>query len=463
MKNKNSKSVRNWNKNFIEYMQFIVNHKNYSSMPDKFKVNGEINWVSPSNNNRAIWWDEKKQKLHFNSRAEVARYIHPKKLNGYKPCQICGKNLSIFYVYPTKNMLKKINKYLKVEIKPFEKEIIEILHLLQDQYKEKTFDVLKYIFNIPNNINQNIQTYAKYILENKKLSPGVMSNAPDRLDGFHTYNACCRGREDTGRHKTNLSRYTQDRRAYENWADGDWNLSNRLMGEYGKYQNEEKCESCNKKRKLTADHIGPISLGFAHRPKFQSLCKSCNSKKNNRMDFNDIKILLEDERNNQKVISWHSKYLWNKLKNKINSDRDALKLSKLMRIHLNNILLIFSEIYKDYGKEFLKKYLHEEYSFYDYKFENFHPLKIDQLVTKKKPLNSKNKRKNADRYLRISFESLAKYQETNNRNTKIIKNANIIDKKDILFSEIKNNQYTKARKTLNKLIILISEAISKDF
>ena len=47
------------------------------------------------------------------------------------------------------------------------------------------------------------------------LSPGVMSNAPDRLDGFHSYNKCCRAKEDKGRSKENLNKYGEDRRAYE--------------------------------------------------------------------------------------------------------------------------------------------------------------------------------------------------------------------------------------------------------
>ena len=47
-----------------------------------------------------------------------------------------------------------------------------------------------------------------------------MGNPPDRLDGFHSYNRCCRGTSDKGRFKENLKRYGDDRRAYENWSDG---------------------------------------------------------------------------------------------------------------------------------------------------------------------------------------------------------------------------------------------------
>ena len=53
---------------------------------------------------------------------------------------------------------------------------------------------------------------------------------------------------DTELHLT-LTRYGQDRRVYENWADGDWKMADRLM-------------SLFRKNGISADHIGPISLGF---------------------------------------------------------------------------------------------------------------------------------------------------------------------------------------------------------
>lgn len=149
---------------------------------------------------------------------------------------------------------------------------------------------------------------------------------------------------DTGRHSSNLARYSQDRRAYENWSEGDWNLSNRLMGEFGSFDEKVICPFCGKKRKMTADHIGPISLGFTHRPKFNPLCKSCNSGKNNRITLEDVKILLKDEQKGEKVISWHSKYIWDSLKNKIENEEDSLKLSKAMRLNLHNVLTLLAII-----------------------------------------------------------------------------------------------------------------------
>lgn len=66
--------------------------------------------------------------------------------------------------------------------------------------------------------------------EPNMLSPGTMSNAPDRLDGFHTFNRCCRSTADKGRSKENLASYSTDRRAFENWSDGNWITANKLMG-----------------------------------------------------------------------------------------------------------------------------------------------------------------------------------------------------------------------------------------
>ncbi|HCN8993051.1 TPA: Alw26I/Eco31I/Esp3I family type II restriction endonuclease, partial [Escherichia coli] len=76
-----------------------------------------------------------------------------------------------------------------------------------------------------------------------------------------------------------------------------------------------------------ADHIGPISLGFSHRPQFQLLCKSCNSAKNNRMYLSDIISLLEAENEGHTVISWFAEEVWNRLKHSVDDSEKALRLS----------------------------------------------------------------------------------------------------------------------------------------
>ncbi|MEK7544090.1 MAG: restriction endonuclease [Patescibacteria group bacterium] len=448
------RNKRAWHPDFIKYMKFIVIHPNYSDMPNKFKSNGAIWWVSPSDEVRAKWWDAKKLELHCSNRAEVARKIHPKELHGLKPCQICGKEISIFYVYPNKITLAKLNLITaKVNFSPYEEDIDNIINTLVLNLGDDAFEPLARIFHIPANISTSKEDYISYVKGNctGQLSPGVMSNPPDRLDGFHTYNACHRKEEDTGRHSGNLARYTQDRRAYENWADGDWNYTNRLMGEFHKCEVKVKCLNCGNVRRMTPDHIGPISLGFTHRPMFNPLCDECNSGKNNRMTLQDVKTLIKHEKHGEQVVSWHSKYIWDLFKDEVKTQEDAWKLSKIMRANLHYILIILSKISESGHDEFLLRYLHPEYSFYDYRFVSFDPIDGPGDVLKK-PFDSKNKKKNADRYIRISFESLTDYMDKENRNSKIW-NSPSIDKKMIqLLVTLNKKEYSGADTELKLLL-----------
>lgn len=463
-----SRNKRVWSKEFIEYMEYIAKHPNYDGLPEKYKEDGSVRWVVAGNSvlgkKRGEWWDKKVEQFHTSNKAEVARLIHPKELNGMKPCQTCGKELSIFYVYPSKTTLNQLNKVSNLEFESYDLTISEIFEILFEEIGVEVYSSFKKIFKIPDDIKNSKEDILDYIHSHpgRKLSPGVMSNAPDRFDGFHTYNACCRSKEDTGRHKENLARYSQDRRAYENWAEGDWNLSNRLMGEFNKYSKQVPCPNCNNKAKMSADHIGPISLGFTHRPKFNPLCSSCNSGKNNRMSLNDVLILIEDERNGEKVVSWHTKYLWDALKENVKTDDDALKLSKIMREHLHKVLCLLA-IISTVDKNFLKdNFLNPEYSFYDYTFKNFDPLNLDKLEIIKKSLDSKNKKKNAERYIRISFESLDQYIFKDNRKLKDLdeKYSHSIE---MLKNKLNSENYSEALKILNDIIKQISDEEIKKF
>lgn len=405
--------------NFIEYTKFIVKHSTYASLPNKTGARGNIKWVSPSDPARKIWWDTKKNKLGLSDRASVARAIHPPELKGKKPCQICGKYKSIHYIYPNANSIKKLNALTpNYEFTLFNEDIYEVSRLLDEDSSIEVNKLLEKVFSIKSSeYDGSRDALIKLILKNNRgLSPGVMSNAPDRLDGFHTYNGCCRSEQDTGRHRTNLSRYTQDRRAYENWAEGNWKLANRLMGEYSSYTKEHPCPQCGRLSRMTADHIGPISLGFTHRAKFQPLCSTCNSQKNNRMTYKDIQTLMADEKNEQ-VGSWHSKQIWDTLKNLAKNDSDAWIVSKLMRRNLHYVLLILATIYEKNGEDFLRTFLHPEYSFKDYRFPNFNPM--DEVTYTESETRDLNNQRNAGRYIRISFESLSEYLEPTNRSSKI--------------------------------------------
>ncbi|RTQ44670.1 hypothetical protein EJV47_27670, partial [Hymenobacter gummosus] len=231
-----AKAQRAMHPDFLEYMDYIVAHPNYADLPAKRNANGDITWVVSGNSAngqlRDDWWLAKVQQLGVQQKSDVARAVHPTELNGLKPCQICGRKMFITYVYPNANTLKAIKKAFDVEYPLFGDTILEVADDLYAQFGDAVFPKLRQIFGIPQSTENDVDAFTSYITANclTRLSPGVMSNAPDRLDGFHTYNACCRGEQDTGRHKANLATYTQDRRAYEHWSDGDFNQSNRLMG-----------------------------------------------------------------------------------------------------------------------------------------------------------------------------------------------------------------------------------------
>ena len=451
-------------------MKYIVKHSNYKDMPNKFDNNGNIRWVRTGKSDPVLtkWWNDMVKKLNLSCRADVARYIHPKELKGMKPCQICGREMSIYYIYPNKNTLKKLNELADSDYKIYDLDIFQIFDDIYKNDSKSAKNIFQKIFKIPSNID--INQYKHYIKTNfvdkcakGKLSPGVWCNAPDRLDGFHTYNNCCREKEDKGRSKENMARYTQDRRAYENWAEGDYTLANRLMGAFQSYTKEEICPVCGKKARMSADHIGPISLGFTHRGKFNPMCSSCNSKKNNRITLADVKQLIKDENNGEQVISWHTKPIWDKLKNTIDTEDKALALSKVMRLHLHNVLLILSDIYENGYEEFLKTYLHPEYSYFDHKFPNFNPMDKRTYIPTTKECSSANKKSNAQRYIRISFEELANYKEKDNRQVKNIINSNIKEYLKALYKNLDCNKYNDAKIILNNIVEELSNVTQSAF
>lgn len=404
------------NDEFVNYQRRIVEHQNYKSLPGKTK-DGEITWVRVNHAGRRSWWDQKVTEFQVENRAAVAREIHPPEFLGRKPCKVCGSWKSIFYVYPDQRHRNAINECFPwLELQPYELEISEICDLIfQTDGLDSLHNVLR-AFDISASFDYPLEA-ANIIIQNKRgLSPGVMSNAPDRLDGFHTYNACCRSKADKGRQKSNLSRYADDRRAFENWAEGNWKLANRIMGMYQSSSTEAECPArgCHRVEVMTADHIGPISLGFQHSRYFQPMCSSCNSKKNNRLTLKDIHSLQQLEYEGNTVISWHSSEIWNRLKAQANDEEKARLLSVIMRKNLHIILMSFAQLKNLGANNLLVRYLSPDYSYLDYEFENFDPS-TGYFDYSERTSRTKNTESQADRYLRISMESLEKYSSKANR------------------------------------------------
>ena len=387
-----TKNKRVWHPAFKKYMKFIVNHPNYKGMPFLFKENGDIRWITSGKSTigkaRYGWWDKKRKELKMpKGTAWISKVARANHPTGEKPCQICGKVMKLDYVYPNKK---------------------------------------------------------------SGFSPGAMSNAPDRLDGFHSYNLCCRSKQDKGRHKENLSKYGEDRRAYENWSEGDWKAASWLMKEFQKHG-------------VSPDHLGPISLGFSHRPKFRPLSRAANSARNNRMTFEDVKLLLGEEMA-EPIVSTHSKHIWNLLKNKVKSDDDALKLGKLMRENMHHVLSIFSYLAEKGYKDFLiKNFLHPEYANYSIKFDVFDPKTGTYKEMIKTSGTKKQYTNNAKRYIRISLESLKQYSVKKNRNLKKWLTTEIEENLFQLVEYLESGNEKKALSKLFETFEVVAKQLSKKF
>lgn len=449
---------RVWHQNFIDYTEFIVTNPIYEGLYFERGSDKRVKWVitgkSEKGKERRKWWDEQCIKNGINIEAgcyaKIALKIHPTKIH---ICQICGKGLSLEYVYPNRRTIAALKKEFNVSIVPFSKDIFQII---QEIVKDNNdIDKIKRVFKISTDENISLANIENYIRHNYVdgfakglLSPGAMSNSPDRLDGYHSDGACCRHESDKGRHKENLQRYGQDRRVYENWADGDWKMADRLMSYFRKHG-------------VSADHIGPISLGFCHRPKFHPLTKAENSAKNNRMSLSDVQVLLEDEKTEQ-VVSWHSKQIWDLLKDRVKTDADAIRLSDIMRKNLHYVLIVFSMIDEKGFREFLTKFLNPDYSYFDYKFEGFNPEtgKYSQVISKR--LTGQNQQNNINRYSRVAFEKLKEYRSIENRKINIWKNDTIQAELENLFALLNEANEVDAKIQLDNIFGLLAVLLAKE-
>jgi len=341
--------------------------------------------------------------------------------------------MEIRYAYPRDLLLNRVRKLSCIE-SAFKldrlEHIVALVGRLHGQYGRKILEELPVVLrasgvNVPqfSSLAECLEWIEKdYIpAEPSVLSPGAMSNAPDRFDGFHSFNLCCRGVADTGRHKDNLSGYVTDRRVFEYWADGDWIAADRLMGAIRSGLGSEPCTRghCGP---CDADHIGPISLGFTHHTLFQLLCKSCNSAKNNRMSLSDVQHLLRAEAAGANVISWHSQALWDFRKNSVSNDETALRLSKLLRDNRHSFMAILRRIERAGHYAFLLSLLHLDYADFNVEFQGLEVVEhLTRFVAeKRKKRTTKYALEQKARRCRIALESLHTYFKKKNRNEFVI-------------------------------------------
>ena len=94
--------------------------------------------------------------------SKTARANHP---TGRKPCQICGRELSLDYVYPTRNTIRRLNKALTdiVELE-FEDllELAEVVDILLVELDEsEVIEILEVVFDIPASQEGSLSAHMK--------------------------------------------------------------------------------------------------------------------------------------------------------------------------------------------------------------------------------------------------------------------------------------------------------------
>ena len=412
---------REWHPEFLKYMDFIATHENYRGLPIERNRDGSYKWIvtaqTETGAKRIEWCLNKAKELGFPIQAgvyaDVMLEIHPTK---EKVCQTCGRRMSLYYLYPNANFIKALYKTFGIEFSPIQSafEIWNIL--LQNSYTHEsiaTFFIAKGDLNLylPASKDDIIWALEYACRKGGKacLGPGAMSNFPDRYDGFHTYNRCCRSTQDKGRSKENLKSYTKDRRAYEYWSDGNIHAANQFMGsEFFK--------------NISADHIGPISLGFIHDSHYlQPMTSSDNSAKRDRLQVTDIEEILKIyQRTGVYPMSWYSSLVWEFIVSnyKGNEHKVATEYRDALKQNMSNFMYILWFIAENcaLGADFLtQEFLQDNAKYFDYsyEFDSFGNI----VRTTPRHFTDRNQGE-IERYFRIAIDSVYDYNSKENRNVK---------------------------------------------
>lgn len=464
-----TQSEKQWHPRFLKYIEEIVKHPNYKGLPIKKKPDGSYAWIATAKSEigqqRIDWCINKAQELGFVSKhetypgmyADVMLEIHPSK---WKVCQICGKEMSLYYHYPNVNFIRSLNKKFGTDFSDCD-HIGDIWDELINRGVRKNdiaaFLIRKGDLDLDAQVSEKDEIidaleYACRKCGKKCLGPGAMSNFPDRYDGFHTYNRCCRASQDKGRSKENLKSYTKDRRAYEYWSDGNIHAANQFMGS-------------SFFDGTSADHIGPISLGFVHDPRYlQPMPGGDNSSKRDRLQIVDIESIIETEqRTGIYPMSWQSKLIWEYIRKNYSTNpdkvptvyRDALKQNMA---NFMFILLTILETCPKNGEDFLvSAFLEPNYDYfkYSYKFNG-----KGEIIAKTDRHYTDRNQYETERYRRIAIEAVYDYSEKDNRNNKHdLNSAEVATLKSICSSIESDSSLAKNKQLVISLVEIIEKRI----
>lgn len=362
-------------------MESVVKHPNFAGMPNAVGPDGRINWQVSSGQSTSFyayyparfqWWTDKADSLGLPGEGNeqdrftvAARLINP---TGYRPCRLCGETRNVGYFYLSHLGVRaftrlapngEFSKMMAVSAVLSQLDGAQ-LHQVPSLFPNRADFFLKCGVTVDAFERSNH-------LRSQLLSPGFMGNPPDRLDGFHDYcSVTCRAQRDPGRSSENLRSYAKDRRAFEYWAEGDWNLAQDLFNRAG----PGSCRVCGLElQRVSPDHVGPLSCGFAQIPLFEPLCGSHNSSKQRRLTVDDIRRLIQfEEQSGASAMSWYSRAFWDSRKNSIATNRSAVDLSHALRSR-QDIYLRCLEVLRQGGQyAFLRSLLQPECALYSHEF-----------------------------------------------------------------------------------------------
>lgn len=428
-----------------------------------------MNWVagkqSAIGRERLDWADKKIKELHIEGDGPYAKLmfqIHPTKI---KVCQICGSEMSLYYIYLNTSLVNKINKQFNLQLDS-NTSLYDAYDLMVEKKGERTVKLFlinefkldsSYIGSEGELLIDACEQTCRVDKKSKKLGPGAMSNFPDRFDGFHSYNRCCRSVEDKGRHADNLKTYTKDRRAYEYWSDGNICSANGFMG--SSYFNES-----------SADHTGPISLGFVHDSAYlKKMPQGDNSSKRDKLLFEDVlKIIKIENETGIKAVSWFSEDIWHFLKQQVSEKRINGDGSKL-----ENVRLMFKQSMSDYM--FILKTIKSSPNGVDYLTETYISPKMKdfqfdykwdssgRIISKTPRVVNDANRKEFDRMKRICLKSLDDYESKSNRNVKHDLVSKESDELRRICRIVSSGEYPEAKQAVERLVRNIEQRIIQKY
>jgi Alw26I/Eco31I/Esp3I family type II restriction endonuclease len=434
--------AKQFHQNFKDYQQKFISSINDNDYPFERKSEKEISWYAmkdkPYGKKMLTWADNRIKQLGIEDKAGKYRMlmyeVHPFK---EKPCAVCGETMSIDYIYINQNLVKKINKELALNVNTLT-SIYELFENNKSIVNELT-QILE--FNPKKKIESEIDNLISECKVGKKtLGPGAMSNFPDRIDGYHTYNRCCRSKEDKGRHVDNLRSYSKDRRAYEFWSDGNLHAANRYM-------------ASKRFKNTSADHIGPISLGFKHESIFiQPMESGPNSSKGDRLVKKDIEKLIKIEADNElSPISFQAQILWKELKKtKLTKSNLELFRDYFKQNQIFFYFVLYQILNNENGLKFLVEFFIKPkmiYFNYDYEFND------EGKIIKKTPRKSNDaNKKEFDRMVKVSTTSLIDFSKKSNRKVKVKYSKEIKLELDNILELVKIQNYPRAHMSFIKML-----------